>query len=113
MEEMHEGPRSRLGRQGYIKRWLVLIAIGVAVGIGRLLVESILPAALVPALSLILLALYGLPCLAFSVVWTMERAADAGKSEAWGLLVLVPVVNIVALVVFASLPSREDAEGST
>ena len=111
MEEMHESPRSRLGRKGYIKRWLILIAIGVVVGIVRMLADTFLPVGLGPALSLILLAFYGLPSLAFSVVWTMERAADAGKAEALALLVLVPVVNIVALVVFASLPSREDAEG--
>ena len=34
MEEMHEESRSRLVRRGYIKRWLILIAVGVLVGSG-------------------------------------------------------------------------------
>ena len=116
MEEMHEATeesRSRLGRRGYIKRWLILLAIGVLVGIGRVLAETFLPEEFGSVPSLIVLACYGFPALALSVVWTMHRATDAGKDEAWGLLLLVPIVNIVALVVFASLPSREDAEGRT
>ena len=110
MEEMHEGRRSRLGRKGYIKRWLILVAVGVMVGIGQVLADTFLPVGIGSGLSVILLMLFGLPAAALLVVWTMHRATDAGKDEAWGLLVLVPIVNIVALVVFASLPSREDAE---
>lgn len=113
MGEMHEESRSRLGRRGYIKRWLILIAVGVLVGGGRAFAETFLPAALGAALSLIILAFYGLPALALSVVWTMDRLTDGGKSQAWVLLLLVPIVNIVALVVFASLPSREDGEDRT
>ena len=95
MEEMHEESRSRLGRRGYIKRWLILIAVGVLVGGGRAFAETFLPAALGAALSLIILAFYGLPALALSVVWTMDRLTDGGKSQAWALLLLVPIVNIV------------------
>ncbi len=108
MEEMREETRSRMGRREYIKRWLILISIGVVVGIGRTLAETFLPAELGSVLGMIVLALYGLPALALSVVWTMNRATDAGKDEAWGLLLVVPIVNIAALVVFASLPSREE-----
>ena len=114
MEEMHEETAfAPMRRGGYIKRWLILIAVGVLVGGGRAFAETFLPAALGAALSLIILAFYGLPALALSVVWTMDRLTDGGKSQAWALLLLVPIVNIVALVMFASLPSREDAEDRT
>ena len=110
MEEKREETHSHIGRKGYITRWLILLAIGLIVGAGQVLAEMFIPARFWSALSPILLAFYGLPALAFSLVWTMDRLADAGRDGTWALLLLVPVVNIVALVVFASLPSREDAE---
>lgn len=109
MEEMYEeteSERSHLGRKGYIKRWLVLLGVGILVGIARELAPMFLPLELAVALSFIVSACYALPALIFSVVWTMDRAADAGKNELWGLLILVPIVNVVALVVFSALPSR-------
>ena len=112
MEEMYEEPRSRsrMGRKGYIKRWLILIAVGVVVGILRTLMEMFVPAQVGGAVSLLFLACYGIPAVVLSVVWTMARASNAGKDEAWGLLVLVPIVNVVAVLAFASMPSREDAQ---
>ncbi len=109
MKETQEKKAGRIGRKQYLNRCLILIAIGIAVGIGQGLAETVLPAQLSGALRLLVGALYGLPALALSVVWTMHRAVDAGKDEAWGFLMMVPFVNILALVVFASMPSMEDA----
>ena len=113
MKETRETTGSRIGQRGYIKRWLILIAVGVVAGIGRVLVDSFSPAELGQVLGVLVLGLYGLPALALSVVWTMHRATDADKDEAWGFLILIPIVNIVAVVVFALLPSRENSERST
>ena len=113
MGEMYEAPRSRsrIGRRGYIKRWLILIVIGVAVGVGQALAEPLLPAEFGTVMSLGVLVFYGFPALVMSVAWTMRRFTDAGKDEAWALLLILPVVNIVTAVVAASLPSRqEDAQ---
>ena len=117
MEEMREEtPRSGMSRRRYIKRWLILLAVGVVLGGGRTLAEMFLPAevgSMVGGGLGVIALIWGLIALALSVVWTMNRAKDVGKDEAWGLLVLVPIVNIVAVVIFASLPSRDDAEGRT
>ena len=112
MMEMHEDPpHSPMKRSRYIRRWLILIAVGVLVGVGRTVMEMFVPAVVGSALSLLLLACYGIPAVTLSVVWTMARATDAGKDEAWGLLVLLPIVNIVAVLVFASMPSRMGTKG--
>ena len=110
MEEMCEegaAPRSGLGRKGFIKRWLLLLGIGVLVSIAREFAAVFLPFGLAFALSLILAVCYAVPALVFSVKWSTERVEDAGRNGAWGLLILVPVVNIVALVVFSLLPSAK------
>ncbi|MCY3691071.1 MAG: DUF805 domain-containing protein [Chloroflexota bacterium] len=113
MEEMYEEePRSRprIGRKGYIKRWLILIAVGVVVGVGQAVAEPLLPADFGGVVSLGVLVFYGLPALIISVAWTMRRFTDAGRDEAWALLLVLPVVNIATAIVAASLPSREDAQ---
>ena len=112
MQEMYEeeaAPRSGLGRKGYIKRWLVLLSAGVLVGVARELVPAFLPFGLAVAVSFILVVCYVIPAFVFWVKWSTERVEDAGRNGAWGLLILVPVLNILALIVFSSLPSRSSS----
>ena len=59
-----------------------------------------------PAL-LALLAIMTLPFLWIGVSMSVRRAADAGLSPWTGLLFLFPIVNYVAMLVLAILPSRE------
>ena len=113
MEEMYESPRSRLGRKGYIKRWLTLFAIGVVVGIGRTVIEAVLPAEVGSPVSVLVLVAYGLPAAAMVVVWTMHRAADAGKNEAMALLMFVPIINILTLLAFSVMESAPEPQPQT
>lgn len=106
MYEETEGPRSCLGRKAYIKRWLVLLGVGVLVSVAREMAATSLPFGLGFAVSLVLAICYAIPALVFSVKWSTERVEDAGRNGAWGLLILVPIVNVVALIVFSVLPSR-------
>ncbi len=51
--------------------------------------------------------LWTLPFLWIAIAMSLRRAADAGVSPWNGILVLVPVVNLVAMIVLACLPTKE------
>lgn len=63
------------------------------------------PEAPTPELLLIGLALFSLPFMWIAVTMTMRRAADAGRSPWFGLLILVPGANYLTMLAFASVPS--------
>lgn len=58
--------------------------------------------------ALALLVLVALPFVWIGVSMSVRRAADAGLSPFVGLLFLVPVINWIAMLVFAALPSAKE-----
>jgi uncharacterized membrane protein YhaH (DUF805 family) len=59
-----------------------------------------------PEWQLIALVVVALPFVWIGVTMSVRRVADAGYSPFLGLLFLVPIVNYVAMIVFAALPSK-------
>jgi hypothetical protein len=63
-----------------------------------------------PEWLLLLLAVLTLPFMWIAVSMSVRRAVDAGLTAWWGLLVLVPGINYVAMLTFAVLPPRGGGE---
>lgn len=99
-------PRSGLGRRAFVKRWIGLLGVGLLVSAMGIVIVNGLPSVLVLPVLVLLALSYAVPALIFSVKWSTARAEDAGRNGAWGFLMLVPAVNVVALLVFSALPSR-------
>ena len=99
-------PGSGLGRKGFVKRWMGLFGVGILVGAMSVVIADGLQSPLDLVAVAILELIYAIPAFIFSVKWSTERAEDAGRNGAWGLLILVPVLNILVLIVLSVLPSR-------
>lgn len=103
---LETAPRSSLGRRGFVKRWMGLFGVGVLVGAMSVVIADGFQYPLDLLAVAILELSYAIPAFIFSVKWSAERAEDAGRNGAWGLLILVPVLNILVLIVLSVLPSR-------
>jgi len=53
----------------------------------------------------VLMAVWALPLLWIGVAMTFRRARDAGVSQWWGLMFFAPILNFLAIAVFATMPS--------
>lgn len=101
--EAVDSPPPGLERKSYIKRWLIVL-------VGALLLGSVEGVAATSFQSELIFRVlwicYGIPAAVLMVKWSTERVENAGRHGAWGLLILVPVVSVLALVVFSVIPSR-------
>lgn len=111
MAETRQETRSPMTRRRFIKRWLILLGIGLLLGFGQAITEAFLPT-LGGILQVLILFPYGLVALAILVISTMARAKDAGGSELWGLLILAPLINLLLLIALSCVPSKNPAETS-
>lgn len=80
----------RAGRSEYWMFYLINLVIGFVIGFVETLFGS-------PG---ILGALYGLAVLLPSLAVATRRLHDTGRSGLWLLLALVPVIGIIALIIF-------------
>ena len=109
-ERVDEGvgdlPRG-LERKSYIKRWVIVLVgaglIGVVEGIAAMSFQTEL-------IFRVLWNCYGVSAAVLMVKWSTERVENVGRHGAWGLLILVPVVNILALIAFSLLSARSSGE---
>jgi len=60
-----------------------------------------------------LLVVWTFPFLWISVSMSVRRASDAGISPWWGLMVLMPAINLMLILVLCLLPSRTGARQSS
>ena len=65
------------------------------------------------------MVIWSLPFVWVAATMTVRRCADAGTNPWWGLMVLVPVANVVVMITMAVLPGKkvslieEDTEPNT
>ena len=101
-DEVEDRP-SGLERKRYIKRWLILLTGALLLGVVE---GATAPSFQSEIIFRVLWVGYGIPATVLMAKWSTERMENAGRHGAWGLLILIPVANILVLIAFSLLSSK-------
>ena len=58
-------------------------------------------------LSIVMLAVLAIPAIVFSIMWLKRRLNDLNRSGWWGLLILIPVVNLILGIYMLFFPGTD------
>jgi uncharacterized membrane protein YhaH (DUF805 family) len=58
-------------------------------------------------LSILMLVLIAIPAIVFSVMWLKRRLNDLNRSGWWGLLILIPIVNLILGIYMLFFPGSD------